>query len=179
MYIYFVFAWFLPVWVEKLCTSAFLNIWQQRCMAATLLSAAVVCYHNRNLTTHYCLDMPSNLRPYAFIIDVTCIHCFRSACVGRISGSKLCINVFLNVCPHHQLSPGSEHGSHIVCPHVGSWLSAALLYVNISTHILSLYVKTYTKTYTYTYIYIYTLAVYIYIYSYEVLIFISCLQIRY
>ena len=93
---------------------------------------------SKYLLTHYCLDMPSNLRPYAFIIDVTCINCFRLACVGRISGSKLCINVFLNVCPHHHLSPGSEHGSHIVCPHVGSWLSAALLYVNINTHILSL-----------------------------------------
>ena len=73
---------FDPAWVEKLCTSAFLNIWQQRCMAATLLSAAVVCYHNRNLTTHYCLDMPSNLRPYAFIIDVTCIHCLLTLILG-------------------------------------------------------------------------------------------------
>ena len=37
-------------------------------------AAVVVCTNNRNLTTHYSVNMATNLWPYAFIIDVTCIH---------------------------------------------------------------------------------------------------------
>ena len=112
--------------------------------------------------------MPLYLWPYAFIIDVTYIHCLFTLILGVFH--KM---VIWNILLGSRIILWRPSPSVVILSHLPR--AYMLIQTFNNTHTLSLYVKTYTKTYTY----IYTLALYIYIYSYEALIFISCLESRY